>query len=435
MSKWLFVRHYLLVVLLILGVGWVMDRALQYGSEQAALATDNRFLKGNFLYIAAIFAENPQNIEQLWAAKQKQLQAELDYPVALYQRSDFSDVSQFAESFASEQIVALATADAGIIYYSPLKNSEYIFALGPVYEQNKNISFDLLLIAIYHLLVASILFLWFAPLARDLQKLRKVASNFGAENFSARIKLGKNSSIALVADAFNGMAQRIQTLVSAHKDLTHAVSHELKTPLARFKFSLEIIEGLDDKQKQGRYLHDMKQDVRELDELIDEMLSYARLDVQNLQLNLEAVYAEQWLQELVCQYAQEQIQVSFKFDVQTSYRQILLIDRHLMNRAVHNLIRNGLRYAENDVQISLHIKPQVIELRVDDDGQGIPEQCREQVLQPFMRLDTSRDKQSGGYGLGLAIVNKIVHQHGGQVIVDSSPLGGAGFCISLPQAN
>ncbi len=432
MSKWSFVRHYLLVVLLILSVGWVMERALQYGGEQAALMSDNKFLKGNFLYIASLFAENPKNIEQAWATKQQQLQAELDYPVALYQRSDFSDVSQFAESFANEQVVALATADAGIIYYSPLKNSEYIFALGPVYEQNKDMSFDVVLIAIYHLLVASILFLWFAPLARDLQKLRKVASNFGAENFSARIKLGKNSSIALVADAFNGMAQRIQTLVSAHKDLTHAVSHELKTPLARFKFSLEIIEGLEDKQKRSCYLHDMKQDVRELNELIDEMLSYARLDVQNLQLNLETVHAEQWLQELVCQYTQEQVQVSFQFDTQISHQKTLLIDQHLMSRAVHNLIRNGLRYAKNKVQISLCINSQAIELRVDDDGQGIPEQCREQILKPFMRLDTSRDKQSGGYGLGLAIVNKIVHQHGGQMIVEHSSLGGAGFFISLP---
>jgi signal transduction histidine kinase len=435
MSKWLFVRHYLLVILLILGVGGLMDRMLQYDSEQITLINNNKFLKGNFLYIASIFTEGSQNIEQVWAAKHLQLQEELGYPLAMYQRTDFSDISQFAEFFANDQVVALETVDAGIIYYSPLRNSEYIFALGPVYEQNNNISFDLLLIIIYHILVASILFLWFAPLARDLQKLRKVASNFGAENFSARIKLGKNSSIALVADAFNGMAQRIQTLVSAHKDLTHAVSHELKTPLARFKFSLEIIEGIDDKQKQSCYLQGMKQDVRELDELIDEMLSYARLDVQNLQLNLEEVSAEQWLRDLVRQYAQEEIKVSFKFNKHTCHTQSLLIDRHLMNRAMHNLIRNGLRYAENDVQISLCIDPLEVDLRVDDDGQGIPEQCRAQVLQPFMRLDTSRDKQSGGYGLGLAIVNKIVHQHGGQMTVDNSPLGGARFCISLPQAN
>ncbi len=435
MSKGLFIRNYLLVVILILSVGLVMDQALKYTGEQGNLTSDQQFLQGNFLYITSLFADNLQNIEQLWVTKHTQLQAELGYPIAMYHSSDFSDISQFNEPFAHKKTVALTTTDAGIIYYQKLKNSDYIIALGPVYEQTKNIPSDLLLIALYHLFIATILFLWFAPLARDLQKLRKVASNFGAENFSTRIKLSKNSSIALVADAFNSMAQRIQILVSAHKDLTHAVSHELKTPLARFKFSLEIIEGLESKQKQSRYLQDMKQDVRELDELIDEMLSYARLDMQNLRLNRTAVPAKQWLQELVCHYSQEKVQVSFKFDAQTSHQQTLLIDCHLMNRAVHNLIRNGLRYAENHVQISLHINQQAVELRVDDDGQGIPEQYRDQVLQPFMRLDTSRDKQSGGYGLGLAIVNKIVRQHGGKMTIDSSPLGGAGFCIHLPQAN
>ena len=91
-------------------------------------------------------------------------------------------------------------------------------------------------------MVATAIYLWLLPFSRDLCELRRATKKFGNENFATRVKVGKNSSIAPVATAFNSMAQRIDDLITAHQDLTHAVSHELKTPLSRFKFSLEIIK-------------------------------------------------------------------------------------------------------------------------------------------------------------------------------------------------
>ncbi len=224
------------------------------------------------------------------------------------------------------------------------------------------------------------------------------------------------------------MTQCIQELVVAHKDLTHAVSHELKTPLARFKFSLEMISSNDNVEKKRKYVQAMQQDVRELDELIEEMLRYAKLSTENLKLNLEKVHPKQWLQGIISQYDQGKVKIHFQFFAEpSSTEKEIIIDLHLMSRAIHNLIRNGLRYAQSQLQVSLEIGNHQIKLRIDDDGVGIPEKYFDHIFQPFTRLDASRDRQSGGYGLGLAITQKIVQQHGGHIVVDKSVLGGAGF--------
>jgi signal transduction histidine kinase len=227
------------------------------------------------------------------------------------------------------------------------------------------------------------------------------------------------------------MAQRIDDLITAHQDLTHAVSHELKTPLSRFKFSLEIINNSNDSEQRNKYLHAMKQDVRELDMLIDEMLSYAKLGAHNLKLNRQSVNAEHWLKEIIQHYDTEKIAINLHCAIHLSDEEKqIMIDKHLMSRAVHNLIRNGLRYAHKQLQISFIRESKQISLSIEDDGEGIPRQFWEQVFQPFTRLDTSRDKQSGGYGLGLAITQKIVHQHGGRIQIDKSALGGVCFKIN-----
>ena len=257
--------------------------------------------------------------------------------------------------------------------------------------------------------------------------------NFGNNNFSARVNLNQASSIQPVADAFNSMAQRIEDLVSAHEDLTHSVSHELKTPLARFKFSLEIIENCDDSNQRQANLQAMKEDVCELDELIEEMLSYAQFGVHNLRLNLQAVNARVWLQDVISRYDLDNNEIEIYLIVNTPEPETMIrIDKHLMNRAVHNLIRNALCYALNQINISLQLAGDYVKLTIEDDGPGIPVQFQDQIFQPFTRLDSSRNRQSGGHGLGLAITQKIVQQHGGRIEVSHSLLGGAGFQLSWP---
>lgn len=432
MSKLLFLRSYLIIVLLILAVGWGLDRLLVHYTEQESISAEKTLLQGSFLYIDTLFDQHQENISTTWARNHAGIETALGYPATLYQLSDFSGAHEFVQSLASAQIIALSSESNALIYYRQLHSSDYIIALGPLPGSGEAPTSDLLLIALYHLLVAGALFLWLRPLSCALHELRTAAVDFGTENFAARVNLGQTSAIRPVADAFNAMAQRIQDLISAHEELTHAVSHELKTPLTRFKFSLEIITDLDDVEQKQQYLQAMKEDVRELDDLIEEMLSYARFGAHNLKLDLETINAEHWLQAIIKQYDSNTIKTSLSLAAHISETEKnIYIDQHLMSRAINNLIRNGLRYAKSQLVVSLDITEQQVKIRIDDDGPGIPESCREQVFQPFTRLDTSRDRQSGGYGLGLAITKKIVQQHGGDIRVDQSPLGGAGFLLCL----
>jgi two-component system sensor histidine kinase RstB len=104
----------------------------------------------------------------------------------------------------------------------------------------------------------------------------------------------------------------------------------------------------------------------------------------------------------------------------------------LMERVLDNLVNNALRYSENQLRISLHLNGSEASLAVEDDGPGIAPDERERVFEPFVRLDPSRDRATGGCGLGLAIVHSIAQAMGGHVSCDASELGGAKFCFSWP---
>lgn len=436
MSKLLFIRSYLIIVFLILVVGWGLDRILAHYTLQDNTQSNKTRLQGSFLYIDTLIGKHQQNIADAWEKQQVVIQSQLGYPVTLYHHTDFSNEQQIVQSLLSGQIITMDSEKGGVIYYRQVQSSVYIIALGPLHDKTEIVSTDIMLIAVYHLMIAGALFLWLWPLSRDLHELRRAAIDFGEENFTTRVKLAKTSSIDAVAVAFNSMAQRIQELVSAHQELTHAVSHELKTPLARFKFSLEILGDADDAEQRKKYLQGMKQDVSELDELIEEMLGYAKFGAHNLKLNLEDIVPEHWLKDIIKHYDEKNIKIQLNITSPILDKsKTITIDSHLMSRAINNLIRNGLRYAESQLVISLEIVENQVNLHIEDDGPGIPEQFYEQIFQPFTRLDTSRDKQSGGYGLGLAIVQKILLQHGGQINVGKSQLGGADFLLNWPCFN
>jgi signal transduction histidine kinase len=420
MSTLLFIRSYLLIVFLILLVGLGLDKVLSLYTTQESVPTEKMLLKGSFLYIEKQLKENLNN--------QAAIQSELGFPITLYQLSDFSSQEQFISLLAAEETVVTVDEDGGAIYYQQPKNTDTIIAIGPLSHQKEPLVSEAMIIALYYFLVAGALFVWLWPFSKDLHTLRKAATSFGEEGFSTRVNLRKNSSITPVANAFDLMAQHIQELVVSHQDLTNAVSHELKTPLARFKFSLEIIAALDNPEKRDKYIQSMKGDVQELDELIDEMLRYAKLTTDNLQLHLEKVDAEQWISDIIAHYQQDNIQFIFKASTKTGKK--IVIDIHQMSRAINNLIRNGLRYTENRLQVNVKIMVNKITIHIDDDGQGIPTEHLDHVFHPFTRLDTSRDKQSGGYGLGLAITQKIIQQHHGSIVANHSVLGGASFQIS-----
>lgn len=174
----------------------------------------------------------------------------------------------------------------------------------------------------------------------------------------------------------------------------------------------------------------MLQDVRELQQLVDEILDYARLETGQLPLQLQQIN----LIELI-NNVQEKLAPLPGADIrlQLPDSALLYADGHYLERALQNVLVNAKKYAQQHIQLTLTEHKQHWQISVDDDGPGIPPELRQQILQPFFRIEASRNKQAGGFGLGLAIVQRVVQWHQGSVTVADSAQGGARFVLTLPQ--
>ena len=235
------------------------------------------------------------------------------------------------------------------------------------------------------------------------------------------------------------MGERIEALLAAQRNLLHSVSHELRTPIARLEFALELLRSkAADPALEGR-IDAMEGDLRELNALVTELLGMTKLSGQlNALQSGQAVLARApfaigpALQSCVAALAFEPAARQLRSHFDAELGDIDGVAR-LFERAVGNLLRNALKYGEQTVQLSARrVGPGLLEVVVEDDGPGIPEDERERVFEPFYRLDRSRDRASGGFGLGLSIARQAVQLHGGTLVVDGSPLGGARFVLRLP---
>jgi len=185
-------------------------------------------------------------------------------------------------------------------------------------------------------------------------------------------------------------------------------------------------DNLTDEESQA-----LNRDIGQLEGLIDELLTYARLDRPQTDLHLSQVDLPDWLRSHIAdvRLIHPHRHIELECPAAGVFGQI---DLRLMERVIDNLINNALRYSRQKLRVSLWLDAQSAVLQVEDDGPAIPEQERERVFQPFVRLDPSRDRATGGCGLGLAIVHSVAVAMGGAVSVDSGALGGARFRFSWP---
>ncbi len=229
------------------------------------------------------------------------------------------------------------------------------------------------------------------------------------------------------------MADRIQSLISSHKELTNAVSHELRTPIARLRFGMEMLQDSTKEQDKSRFMKSMNEDIDELDQLVAEILTYARFDRDRPELEFQRQEIHPWLCEVIRQATTGKDELSIEFEITGKDFKYARFDPLLLARALGNLLQNAKRYAQAEIKVVFSRDNGYFQLSVEDDGDGIAEEFREQIFDAFNRLDASRDRGTGGYGLGLSIVQRISQWHGGEITVTDSPLGGASFVIRWPE--
>ncbi len=265
--------------------------------------------------------------------------------------------------------------------------------------------------------------LWLWPLVRDLNVLTESAQAFAADYrkpIRARERVG---SLQELAGSFDDMSGRISSLIQHQKEWTDALSHEVRTPLARIKFALAV---MGDENTTPDDLKSIRQDVEEIEGLINTMLDYARLDRFDRKIDLQRTPVDPWLEQIVSKFRLQHRQL--RVEQQRTTDQVK-IDPGLMELAVSNLLVNACRYARSRVLVKFDRGRDACRIAVEDDGPGIPEAERANVFKPYSRLDSSRNRQTGGYGLGLAIVARVAKLHGGAARAEPSAMGGARLVV------
>jgi len=277
------------------------------------------------------------------------------------------------------------------------------------------------------------LLLWLRPHWRDLERLKGTAERFGKGLLSERTQISRHSNIGSLANVFDTMAGDIENLLNQQRDLLNAVSHELRTPLTRLDFGLALALSDDLPTASRERLQALVAHIRELDELVLELLSYSRLQNPAQLPEQVEVSLDEFIDSILGSVDEELESPHVVMDVRLHGQlERFVLDPRLTARAIQNLLRNAMRYCEKRIQIGVQVSAKGCEIWVDDDGIGIPDDERERIFEPFYRLDRSRDRATGGFGLGLAISRRALEAQGGTMTVEPSPLGGARFRLWLP---
>ncbi|MEF8756447.1 MAG: ATP-binding protein [Accumulibacter sp.] len=432
----LFFNFYLLVMGSFVAIAIFADFVISTAVKGITDDYTSRFMRGTVLLIEEELFRRPRSE---WMRAIKALDQKFAYRLDIVDRWTLMLPPKEAEKLDSGELAIDAQGD---IIYHRLKQTPQILVVGPISPERNpeyqrgmplDLRISLLTWSLIGVCLAIVVWLWVHPVWRDLEAMRQTARSLGEGFFVARAPAMRSSAFRPLAETLNGMAERIQRLIATQKELSSAISHELRTPIARLRFALEMLAATDDRAERERMAGAMEGDLDELDGLIDSSLTYARFEREQPELQLTEVEFAPWLEAQV-----EAVRVlARKLDLQVDSATLppllhVELDRRSMPYAIGNLLRNAIRYARTRVRVSAEVADGEIRVHVDDDGIGIPVEERDRVFSAFTRLDRSRDRSTGGYGLGLAIARLVLEQHNGRASAGESPLGGARLTLNWP---
>ncbi len=279
------------------------------------------------------------------------------------------------------------------------------------------------------LLIGAAFYFLVRPLERRIHRLSEVAERFGKGDLESRAEVDSADAVAELARTFNAMADRIEGLLEGQRELLRAVSHEFRTPLARLFFVLDEAQSTDSAEEKARHLLRIQGSLTELNDLVEELLTFVRLEGDEASPELDRVDVGAVLREMPGVVAELRDNLAVHVDCGTL--SMRAIPRYF-RRAVLNLVTNAVRHAETGIWIEGRQEDGSVFICIDDDGPGIPENLRGKVFEPFSRLDESRTSSVGGAGLGLAIVQRIMGLHGGSAEASESHRGGARITLAFP---
>ncbi|HAS0890178.1 TPA: two-component system sensor histidine kinase RstB [Enterobacter hormaechei subsp. steigerwaltii] len=420
--KKLFVQFYLLLFVCFLMMTMLVGLVYKFTAERAGRQSLDDLMKSSLYLMRSELREIPPHD---WARTLKELDLNLSFDLRIEPMKDFDLAPPAMQRLRDGDIVAL---DEKYTFIQRIPRSHYVLAVGPVpylYYLHQMRLLDLALLGFIAISLAFPVFIWMRPHWQDMLKLESAAQRFGEGHLTERIHFDSGSSFDRLGIAFNQMADNINALIASKKQLIDGIAHELRTPLVRLRYRLEMSENLTGAESQA-----LNRDIGQLEALIEELLTYARLDRPQTELHLSTPDLPVWLQTHINDV--QSVNPQRKLLTAITPGAYGALDMRLMERVLDNLMNNAMRYSETTLRIGLYLQGSQAILCVEDDGPGIEPAEREKVFEPFVRLDPSRDRATGGCGLGLAIVRSIAQAMGGSVRCEASELGGARFVFSWP---
>ena len=275
-----------------------------------------------------------------------------------------------------------------------------------------------------------------SPLAKRLAILTSKSKQFASGDFSARIETNQFTYIKDVEQTFNGMASKIEKLMAENKLMASSLSHDIRTPVACMRFALDAAIDETEPQKLQSIFIRMEKDLDQMEDMLKSYLSFATLEQKSHLLNFETVDASQYLKDVSNQIEPKLTKTNLKLMTDLNSDFNLNADLHWLARAITNLLSNACDFANKHIQISSFDDNQFLYIQVEDDGPGIAPENWHKVFSPFFQEENHRNRAGKSYGLGLAIVAKVVDWHHGYATVSQSELlGGAKFTIKLPKSS
>ena len=252
---------------------------------------------------------------------------------------------------------------------------------------------------------------------RPIRRLAVAADDFGKGRDHPEFRPQGATEVRQAAAAFLDMRDRIQRQMSQRTAMLSGVSHDLRTPLTRMRLQLAMLEDSD-------AAADLKSDILEMERMIEDYLAFARGEDAESPVECDVA-------ALLGEVADGARRHGIPVALEARGELIVTVRPNALKRALTNLATNACRYAGR-VAVAAGNTGGAIEITIDDDGPGIPEDKRDEVFRPFYRIDQSRNPETGGTGLGLSIARDIVRAHGGEIVLGDSPLGGLRATVRLP---
>ena len=270
------------------------------------------------------------------------------------------------------------------------------------------------------ILLFAIALLFMRGQVRPILRLANAARALGLGRQAPDYRLEGAREVRLAGRAFQAMRHRIMRQLNERTEMLAGVSHDLRTPLTRIRLQLELMENREDAGA-------IRSDLAEMEGMIDAYLSFAAGEGEE---PTEETDLQTMLDRMITQTRNTHA-FDISFDAPSPPLPIFPLRRKAIRRAFENVISNALAYSKQ-ARVTASYRNDEVTITFDDNGAGIPAERRADALRPFVRLETSRNRQTGGTGLGLSITSDIVMGHGGDLTLDDSPLGGLRVIIKLP---